>query len=261
MTSQLLQRYHQVLSAVALSDDGIGATAIADAVQLPRSTTHRLAMTLCEVGYLRQRRSAIFELGPALDDLLIPRMFNAQRSHTTLPILLNLATELQETAFFARRHFGRIEIVDALPVPGTQQSYIFPGLGERPLDKCSSSKAILAFCETQDVQTWLDSAHEKSNMPLIPEQLEGLWQELDEVRSRGYAICDGEIDEGVFSIASPVFVAPFGAVYSIGVTGPTARMKSRPLEELANQIRAASKAAAARLVAHSVSSGPTELGK
>lgn len=258
MSSQLLERYHQILTAVAVAENGIGASSIAGTVGLPRSTTHRLALALCEVGYLKQRDSSTFELGSALDDILIPRLFNAQRSRTILPVLLTLAEELQETAFFARRHCGRIEIVDALPVPGTQQSYIYPGLGDRPLDKCSSSKAILAFCEEHEVRTWLDSARQEAGLSPSGGQIEAFQEELNDVRSTGYAICDGEIDEGVFSIASPVFVEPFGAVYSIGVTGPTARMKSRPIEEVASHVRAASESAATRLVAHSASAAGTE---
>ncbi|UYV35779.1 helix-turn-helix domain-containing protein [Rhodobacteraceae bacterium D3-12] len=255
MTSKLLTRYHNVLSTVAGADNGISAAAIAEAVDLPRSTAHRLALALCEVAYLQQNESSIFVLGPALDDILIPRLFNSQRSSTILPVLLNLANELQETSFFARRHCGRIEIVDALPVPGTHQSYIFPGLGDRPLDKCSSSKAILAFCEQQDVEAWFEQARGEVGAPELEYPTATFWAELGDVRDAGYAVCDGEIDEGVISIASPVFVEPFGAIYSIGVTGPTARMKSQSIEDVAGQVRAAAKTAAARLVAHSANMG------
>lgn len=255
MTSNLLSRYHQVLSTVAGASNGIAAAAIAEAVKLPRSTAHRLALALCEVGYLQQQESSSFVLGPALDDILIPRLFNAQRSHTILPVLLSLASELKETSFFARRHCGRIEIVDALPVPGSQQSYIYPGLGDRPLDKCSSSKAILAFCEESDVDAWLSAARQEAGLPASEYPAESFWTELAGVRDAGYAICDGEIDEGVISIASPVFVEPFGAIYSIGVTGPTARLKAQRMEDVADHVRAAAKTAAARLVANAATRG------
>ena len=253
MTSQLLHRYHRVLCTVAGADDGIGAVDIAKTVKLPRSTTHRLALALCEVGYLQQLESGSFELGPALDDILIPRLFNTHRSRIILPVLLDLATKLKETSFFARRQAGRIEIVDALPVPGTDRSYVYPGLGDRPLDKCSSSKAILAFCDNDDVEAWLkDGAHD-GNVPSSGVEIAAFKQELGSIRDAGYAVCDGEIDEGVFSVACPIFVEPFGVIYSIGVTGPTARMKTRPMEDIVGCVRAAADLAATRLVAHAAS--------
>ncbi|UUZ62627.1 hypothetical protein LP417_22125 [Polaromonas sp. P1-6] len=44
--------------------------------------------------------------------------------------------------------------------------------------------------------------------------------QLRQVGQDGYAICDGEIDEGVFSLACPVHLGSMLGLYSIGVVGP-----------------------------------------
>jgi DNA-binding IclR family transcriptional regulator len=243
-----LSRYHQVLSAVARSEAGLAAADVGKQVGLPRSTAHRIATSLCEVGYLQQTQSGAYILGSVLDEIIALRLLASDRSRAFMPALRDLVVDLDETAFCARLVDGRVEIVDAVTPSGRRRSHIYPGLGYRPLDKCSSSKAILAFREPGEVEKWLvndgSAAGFSGNGGGEPLHLE-----LGIVRANGYAVCDGEIDEGVFSIACPVFLEPFGALYSIGVTGPSARMKSRPIEHMVERVRAASDAATARLVA------------
>lgn len=248
--TSLLARYHRILTAVAAAGEGLGAAEIGKATELPRSTAHRLALALCEVGYLQQDQAAIFTLGSGLDEILTIRLLSAQKSRAILPVLHDLASEMRETAFLARRRLDKIEIVDALPAPDARQSYIHPGLGERPLDRCSSSKAILAFCDESEVANWLKGGGRDSAAPA--QDMASFMRELSEVRANGYAVCDGEIDEGVFSIACPVFIEPFGAVYSIGVTGPAARLRSQLTQDIAQRVRRASERAAARLAADAV---------
>lgn len=246
MKSGPLARYHQVMLAIAASERGLAAIELAKEVGLPRSTAHRLAMSLCEVGYLQQTQAGTYVLGSVLDEIIALRLLASDRSRAFLPALRELVAELDETAFSARLIDGRVEIVDAVTPNGRHRSHIYPGLGFRPLDKCSSSKAILAFHEPDAVAAWL----EREGFPAFGDgDAQSLTVELGIVRSNGYAVCDGEVDEGVFSVACPIFLEPFGVLYSIGVTGPSARMKSRPIAELVERVRSASDAARMRLIA------------
>lgn len=226
-----LARYHAVLKAVADSPNGLHAAQLARSTGLPRSTAHRLAVALDEVGYLQQSTPGQFELGPALDEILSMRLLASQQAHAFTPALRRLTLELGETAFCAKLEAGGVSIVDALVPSERDRAHIFPGLGERPLDRCSSSRAILAFRDESEVNHWLDQ--EGRNGGPDRERLRDL---LGQVRKSGYSVCDGEIDEGIFSVACPVRLGPFGVLYSIGVTGPVARMKERRLDDVVSVI-------------------------
>lgn len=250
MTSGPLARYHQVIAAVASSEGGLAAIDLAKTVDLPRSTAHRIAASLCEIGYLQQTQSGTYVLGPVLDEILALRLLASDKSRVFLPALRELVVDLNETAFSARLFDGRVEIIDAVTPNGRRRSHIYPGLGLRPLDKCSSSKAILAFRDPEEVEKWLAKDAAAALGLSVTGDDRQMNVELGVVRTNGYAVCDGEIDEGVFSIACPIYLEPFGVLFSIGVTGPSARMKARPIEELVDRVRAAADAARMLLVAN-----------
>lgn len=239
-----LARYHTVLIAVAGAPGGMQSAELARATGLPRSTAHRLATSLDEIGYLHQTVPGQYELGPALDEILSRRLLASQQAHAFVPALRRLTLDLGETAFCAKLECGSVAIIDALVPSRRDRAHIFPGLGERPLDRCSSSRAILAFRDDAEVDHWLDREGGGN-----PSDRAGLRTVLDQVRKSGYSICDGEIDEGVFSVACPVYLEPFGVLYSIGVTGPAARMKERSLDDMVSVIAEAAREASVAVAA------------
>lgn len=224
--------------AVAAAPGGMQSAELARATGLPRSTAHRLATSLDEIGYLQQTVPGRYELGPVLDEILATRLLATQQAHAFLPALRRLTIELGETAFCAKLECGAVSIIDALVPSQLDRAHIFPGLGERPLDRCSSSRAILAFRDDAEVDRWLDQ--EGSSDSSDRAKLRAL---LGQVRKSGYSVCDGEIDEGIFSVACPVRLEPFGVLYSIGVTGPAARMKEQNLEGMVSIISEAAREA------------------
>ena len=238
-----LARYDAVLSAVAEAGVGVHAADLARATGLPRSTAHRIAISLSEIGYLQPLSPGHFVLGAALDRILSKRLLAFRHAGTFGQVLMSLTEKLGESAFCAKLDGGRIKIVDVLAPSGRDRAHIYPGTGERPLDRCSSSRAILAFREEREIETWLkDDAEARST------DRSALRAVLAEVRQAGYAVCDGEIDEGIFSLACPIYLEPLGVMYSIGVTGPSARMKAHEIGEIADIVSKASKEAAEAIV-------------
>jgi len=238
-----LARYHAVLSAVAEAGTGMHAADLARETGLPRSTAHRIATALSEVGYLQQLSPGHFVLGVALDRILSKRLLAFRHTGTFGRALMYLTDKLGESAFCAKLDGGKVKIIDALVPSGRERAHIYPGIGERPFDRCSSSRAILAFREDREVETWLDDDSKVQST-----DRKALRALLAQVRRSGYAICDGEIDEGIFSLACPIYLEPLGVMYSIGVTGPSARMKAHNIGEIVDVVSRASKEAAESIV-------------
>lgn len=243
-----LTRYHQVLLAVSSAVGGLTLNELSQRTGLPRSSAHRMATALCAVGYLEiDEAKGAYVFGPALRDLIRRSLTADNRLRAFRPALEHVVSTLGETAFFSRlRDDGAVELVKALTPPAGERSFIFPGTGSRPLDKCSSSKAILAFASPKLVEDQYESGR-LFGVKGSKGSLRAFLNELRQVQSDGFAVCDGDIDEGVYSIAVPVPVGPLLGLYSIGAVGPASRMKSVPTADLVESIRAAAEIATRNL--------------
>lgn len=240
-----LARYHQVLLAVSRRPAGLNLNDLMREAKLPRSSAHRIVSTLCSVGYLESDSTGNVSLGPAFRELLKRSLTADNRLNAFQPALQFLSSELQETAFFARFVDGAVTLVHAVTPLLTERSYIYPGTGDRPLDTCSSSKAILAFADQKLVQ----EMYEAGKLPFGDEgSLRGFMSTLRRVSRDGYAICDGEIDEGSYSLACPVPVGPMLGLFSIGVVGPSSRMKALAFGELVDVVQRAAQMASSSLI-------------
>jgi DNA-binding IclR family transcriptional regulator len=240
-----LARYHQVLLAISKEPAGLNLQDLVRETQLPRSSSHRIATALCGIGYLEVTAGGNYVFGPAFRDLLRRSITADNRLEAFQPALQYLVSELQETAFFARLVNGTVNLAQALTPTSPERSYIYPGTGPRPLDTCSSSKAILAFAGEAIVKELFQSG----TLPFDNStSLTKLLHNLRQVGQDGYAICDGDIDEGVFSLACPVHLGSMLGLYSIGVVGPTSRMKAMEVQRIAETVRHAACIASENLI-------------
>lgn len=238
--SNPLQRYQLILNAIASAGQGLSLSQLAIATKLPKSSVHRLATSLKEIKYIEvDELTDTFVLGSTILHLMRSAVLQDIRLTSFEPALNRIVGKLDETAFLARLQLGSVDLVHAITPKRRDRSYIYPGVGARALDKCSSSKAILAFTDRLTAKDILK--------PLVIDgkgnNLRALLKELDEVGRQGYAVCDGEIDEGVFSIACPVIFGNQETAYSIGVVGPSARLKAHGIHALVEVLQSAAQQA------------------
>lgn len=243
--SNPLNRYDRILLAVSGNPSGLSPTDLAAATGLPRSTTHRMATSLREIDYLSvDDATGNFTLGDGLVKLMRASLTQDSKLAHFKSALNFIVGRLEETAFCARLLDDEVDLVQAVTPTRKDQLYIYPGVGSRPLDKCSSSKAILAYMDPARIQALLEPLARATPGLRVPD----LIGELSQVQQQGFAICDGEIDEGVLSVACPVMVGQARGLYSIGVVGPAARLKSHDLGEIVSVLNSAADLAAAELL-------------
>ncbi|MGM0584030.1 MAG: IclR family transcriptional regulator [Pseudomonadota bacterium] len=249
----LIERYFQILEAVAASHDGLTLTRIQTLTGLPKPTAHRLTRTLVETGALQADDAwyKTFRVGPRMWRLLhLGQSPDSVRAYAQM-VADDLAAELHETCYIVRlgnRHIR--SVARAAPDQG-HRLHVLPG-EVLPPHAASSAKAILAFQDDATLARCLPEPLEALT-PRTTTSLPALREELAEVRARDYAVCDGEIDENIMAYAAPVHLAHAGVLYSIGVTGPRSRIAERPVEAWVTPLRAA----AARL-ARMLEAAPAE---
>lgn len=106
-----------------------------------------------------------------------------------------------------------------------------------PLHATATGKAWLSTLPTKEVESLLD---ERGMTPLTDATIvdrEALLTELSDVKRRGFAIVEEEIDVGVSAIASPIFEDGSSVtVGTVSLAGPSSRLPRETLETFAPDV-------------------------
>ena len=219
------ERLIRMLEAIASSGEPVSVADIASMTGVPRASVYRNIASLLECGFIDEAEGGNgYVLGLRFVRIALTGKADSHVISAAGPMLKSAVKALGETAFLARYRGGRVDLIHVEIPSDPTVSYIYPGLGPRPAHACSSAKAIAAFIRPDMRDDLLETNPIRYNAATIVEP-EKIARELNQVRRYGYAICDGEIDEGVTSIAVPINVDRLGAIFSMGVVGPSHRIK------------------------------------
>lgn len=219
------ERLIQLLEAIAGAARPVGANELAQLTNLPTSTVYRNLTSLLDCGFIEDVDGGKrYILGMRFVKIALTGKADSHVIAAVAGIMRRLVSDLGETAFLARFRGGRVDLIDTEIPSDPSVPYIYPGLGPRPAHACSSAKAIAAFIAPELREELLDASPMRfTDRTIIDPEL--IRKELSQVQRYGYATCEGEIDEGVTSVAVPVNIDRLGAVFSIGVVGPSNRIK------------------------------------
>ncbi len=215
-------------------------TDISERTEVSKASVYRLMAQLVDVGFLEKDKTGkTYGLGQRLTRLLHFNLRADVVDAVFRPELQIVADKLGEAAFAARLTGAEVELFTVEGPSGRNSSYIHPGLGVRPIHACSSAKCILAYQADETVSELLEV-----NLPSIAERSvidqREIVKELEEVRRLGFAECDEEIEESVYSIACPVFLEETGVIYAIGVVALKTRISEARLEGIRSELSIAS---------------------
>jgi len=185
---------------------------ISNVVDLPKSTTHRLLMTLQARGYVvpSEEVPGTYRLGVKGTWITSARWAIHQQ-------LLRLQTQSGETVNFGVVVGDEVEYVDRVLSEHALRWGV--DIGSRVPMYCSGmGKAVLAYREELVPEQPKFVQHTQSTV----RDLAALRLQLKEIRSHGFAVDDEEFIEGVVCIAAPVRTA--GVVTgAVSISGPTVR--------------------------------------
>ena len=202
--------------------------ALVDHLGLPTTTVFRQVSTLAERGYLEQdpvRKS--YRPGSRLLMLSSAILGQSDLRRTARPELERLSDTVQETINLGMLLEHDIFYLDKVE---THRSIVCnTQVGSRaPAYATSAGKAMLA-CQSEeyveDYCQWMAGAAKPLTNSTItdPEQLR---RELAFAKLHGYAIDNGEIEEGLICVAAPICDMNHRAVGAVSVSGPDYRMKA-----------------------------------
>jgi DNA-binding IclR family transcriptional regulator len=211
------------------------------------STTTRYLRLLVEHGWLeRDERTRAYSLGVRLIEVGHAARNARPLRQVMLPYMRELVTRFDETVNLAVHQAGQVVIIEALESGRSIRRGAT--IGDRDDWSVSSlGKAILAHLPRERVLELLAEYPPTRRTPNTLTTQKAIFDDLELVRKRGYALDDEEAETGLKCIGVPIRDHLGVYSYALSVSGPTARMDER-FDEIVAALRAAADAVGRRAV-------------
>lgn len=191
-------------------------------VELPKSTTFRLVVTLQNAGYLLQRADSRYTLSYKL--LLLGSLVRETLDirEITRPVMEELARSTGETVTLSTRSERERICLDVVESSSLLRSIVLPG-DRLPLLYGATGKMFLAQLDDKTIE----QIRVEQQMPKKRITRKALMKTVGDIRAHGYALTQDDRVDGVMAISVPIRDASADVRYCMTVTGPSTRFLGR----------------------------------
>ena len=216
--AKILEKGLKLLEELAQSAEGKSAVELAELLGIHKTSVYRYLNTLLEMGYIRTDGNGVYHLGNKILELgshMLRRMPLREVAH---PFLVKLSAETQKTVHLCVLDGAEVVYLDK--VESQRSLPIISRIGSRAPAYCTGvGKALLSTLPTDQVLELLKRTPlVKRTENTITDPMK-LLDELKLTRERGYAIDDGEHEEGIKCFAAPIKDFSGETVGAISITG------------------------------------------
>jgi DNA-binding IclR family transcriptional regulator len=236
-----VERAGDVLDLFSTDFPEWGVTEVAAQLGTSKSTAHALLATLAEIGLLERTRSGRYRLGWRI--LALGRTVLATSSfrcgaQATMRRLVARHGETVHVAAWERN--CTVEVLATVPEGGVMTPAGL--LGPRvPPHASAAGKVLLSYRPAFELERGVREARVLAVTPHTITDAAALNQELERIRTRGYAWDIGEAAAGIASVAAPI-TGKDGVVAAISISAPVDRFErlgheyTRAIREAADHI-------------------------
>jgi len=215
-----LERALAILELLGSADSGMTLSAVAEGIDLPQSTTHRMLKALMAHGYVEQDlRTRWYELGVKVLELRGSAVTHLMEMAAEVrPHLRTLSIRSGLLAHLGIYRGGKVIYLDKVDSRSEGSAYV--PLGKHaPAYSTGLGKVLLAFAPADEVEILLASEGRMRLTPNTITDASKLRAELELIRRRGYAIDYGESNEFRSCLGAPIFDYRRDAIAAISVAG------------------------------------------
>ncbi|HEY7142740.1 MAG TPA: IclR family transcriptional regulator [Streptosporangiaceae bacterium] len=225
--TQAVDRAAQLLKQVVLGPDPVTFTELTAATGLAKSTTSRLLMALERNGLVRRDGNGRFRPGEMFVRYAWQGGAEAGLVTVAQPYLDRLGELTGETINLGVASHGKVE-----QIAQVDSTYLIGGTNwvglAVPLHCSALGKVLLAFGAAALPQGRLEQ-----RTPRTITSRAALAADLAQVRGRGYAVTDAELEPGLAAVAAPVHGSGGAVVAALSVSGPASRLTADRVPDVA----------------------------
>jgi DNA-binding IclR family transcriptional regulator len=156
---------------------------------------------------------------------------------TVKPELYRITEQTAETATFMTEEFGRGVYLESVSTTRTRNIDIYPGLRVH-LHASSLGKAILSELPEHRVEEIIEAHGLEAHTPQTITDRAEIYEELERIRERGFAVDDEEFMRGLRCVATPITEDDGSVLGAIGISAPTTQVDdARFFEEFPDIVR------------------------
>jgi IclR family acetate operon transcriptional repressor len=214
----------------------LGVRAVAQQLDLPLGSVHRLLLDLEEEGVAERTPGGEWELSFRLMEITGIQLERIALPALARPFAEHMAEKTRETVNINMLSGYHGVCIDK--VRGSEGMQLDLRIGSRGSIYCGGAgKAMLAFLPDADRQRVLA----QPMVPLTPKTITDpkvLSVELDRIRERGYSIDDQEVVMGVYCVAVPILDGNGRPAGAISITGTSVKAPGpgvQPLVDMLNE--------------------------
>jgi DNA-binding IclR family transcriptional regulator len=230
-----LERAVSVLEVLSESQAPLSLAEICRRMNLHKSTAHRSLMVLERSALIERTPENRFRLGLKLYELGNRAVEQIDLRARVYPFFRRLAMDVRETV-----HLGVLQktsVVYLDKVEPNRRICMSSKIGSSNPVYCTSlGKAMLAFQPEETIAKIVSSIRFTRYTPKTLCSREKLFEHLETVRRRGYAIDDEEIELGVRCIGAPIFNEDRWAIAAVSISGPTSRITAKSVSTIAQRV-------------------------
>lgn len=206
----------------------LGPTAVAREVGIAKSTASRMLAVMASRGILERQERGRYRLGIRMFEYGQLALARLHLFEVSVPILAGLRDRVRDLVQLGIPLGAEILFLDRFEAQGLDPRFHGQAWRRVPGHSSSSGRAIAAFNPAVARAIFQAGLIRRTRYTVVdPRRLTEI---LAEVRRRGYAATDEELEEGISSVAAPVRVAGEQgeqtelAVAAVSVVGPSQRL-------------------------------------
>lgn len=218
---QVIARVGQLFRALEAEPLGLTLTELANRLELPRSTVHRLVGALATEGLVTNSvATGQVRIGPEL--IRIASAARLDLRQQVEPLMRGIFDAIGETVDCSVLEAGQLRVVEVIPTQ--HQLRVVAEVGAVfPLHCSSKGKAVLALLPDDEIEALVPRTLHRFTPRTITTRSR-LLREIAEVRRSGVALDIEEHTPGVCAAAIGARDA-YGSVFAISVPAPTQRFQ------------------------------------
>jgi len=199
---------------------------IAHQLQLDRSTTYRILLSLEKCGFVeKDKKTGEYSLGVATFETGNTYLRRMDFIQISKPIMADLALEVRETVHLAVLSDTEIVYVDKVDSPRTLG--VMSKIGQRAPVYCTAlGKVLLAHQPNDELSRIVQQIKLKPFTRNTISSKRKLVEELRKIRKQGYALDQKEYEQDVECIGAPIRNHLGNTIAAISISGPQRKINT-----------------------------------
>lgn len=226
---QSLERGLRVLTTFSAEAPELSLSDVARRTGLKRATSRRILLTLEELGYVASNGRR-FSLRPRALDVGYAYLSTMPVAEIAIPFMEELSRHFNESSSVAV--LDGTDIVYIARVQANRIMSINLAVGSRlPAYATSMGRVLLAWLTPVELDAYFATARLATLTERTVAREERLREILAEVRARGWALTDQELEDGVRSVAAPLLARDRRAVAAMNMSTHAGRVSLARLRD------------------------------